>query len=135
MDAIPFIPMLRIVRPTYYAILAVFIASAFLTLAALAKLWFFDPVGDSARSYPFLPQFLSAVVLEAVAVVFIFVRYGLKHLSRVEVNKRREETSRFMREYIQYGTSVTIVSNRLPLMTESNEFREAVLERAKQGTL
>jgi len=125
--------MLSVIRPSYYALLGVFVLTAILTIATLAKLWWIDPLGTSVRSYPFLELLISSLILEAVAVVIAFVRLGLKYLPQVKVNKKKEETFRFMRDYIKNGTSVTIVSNRLSLLTQSKDFLEEVLKEAKGG--
>ena len=125
--------MLSVIRPSYYAFLGVFILTALLTIATLAKLWWIDPPGTAAQSYPFLWALISALILEPVALLIAFVRVGSKYMPRVEIHKKSEETFEFMCDYIKNGTSVTIVSNRLSLLTQSHDFLKEVLKEAKGG--
>ena len=140
--------MQRMTRHTYYVILGIFIASACLTMAGLAYIWFWAPAvqppvesaqGAAAtpvqpRDLPYLKIFVSTLLVEAVGVVFWFMRNGLKYLPEVKINKTEEQTFRFMRQLLTYGTSVTIVSNRLSLLTRSEEFRAAVTASAQNDT-
>lgn len=125
--------MPRLVHLTYYAVLGVFVCSACITLIAVAKLWFVDTGPDKLQSYPFLWQLISSAVLEAIAVVFLYLRTGLRYLPKVRVTKTKEATFRFMRDYIRDGSSVTIVSNRLSLLSESGDFLNDLIREAKNG--
>ncbi len=86
------------------------------------------------RNLPYLGTLVTALLIEAIAVVFLFVRSGLKYLPDVKVHKTEPDTFRFMTELLTFGTSVTIVSNRLSLLIRSDSFREAVMRKAEEGT-
>jgi len=86
------------------------------------------------RKLPYLGTLVTALLVEAVAVVFVFVRSGLKYLPEVKVHRTERDTFAFMAELLTFGTNVTIVSNRLSLLTRSDSFREAVTQRAENGT-
>jgi len=152
------------IRHTYYVILGIFIATAALTVAGVGYSWFSPqdapapapaspPISPSAtasisptisrtesppqikeRSLPYLGTLVTALLIEAIAVVFLFVRSGLKYLPEVKVHKTEPDTFRFMTQLLTFGTSVTIVSNRLSLLIRSDSFREAVMRKAEEGT-
>jgi hypothetical protein len=86
------------------------------------------------RKLPYLGTLVTALLVEAIAVVFVFVRTGLKYLPEVKVHKTESATFQFMTDLLTFGTSVTIVSNRLSLLTRSDLFREAVIRKARNGT-
>jgi hypothetical protein len=125
--------MIHVIRLTYYVVLFVFFCTALITLIAIGKLWFVDNQPDKLQGYPFLWALISSVVLEAAAIVLLFLRTGLKYLPKVEATKTKEATFRFMREYIRHGSSVTIVSNRLSLLTESEDFLNDLIREATNG--
>ena len=127
--------MQNAIKYTYYVILIVFIATATLSLLGLAYIWFQHPIdGDGKlRNLPYLGTLVTTLIVEAIAVVFAFVKSGLRYLPRVVSYKTEKETFKFMCEYIKQGTSVTIVSNRLTLLTRSNDFYNGVLREAQSG--
>lgn len=92
------------------------------------------PQSTNRKTLPYLGPLVTALLFEAIAIVFIFVRSGLKYLPEVKVHKTEPDTFRFMAELLTFGTSVTIVSNRLSLLTRSDSFREAVTRMAQNGT-
>ena len=104
-----------------------------ISVNSLGKLWWIDPPGTVPQAYPFLWALISALILEPVALVIIVARAGSKYIPRVEVHRKREETFAFMCNYIRHGTSVTIVSNRLSLLTQSDDFLDEVLKEANAG--
>ena len=93
-------------------------------------------VGSQGKreSLPYLGTLVIALLVEAIAVVFLFVRSGLKYLPQVKVDETEADTFRFMADLLTFGTSVTIVSNRLSLLTRSDLFRNAVTDKAQGGT-
>ena len=91
-----------------------------------------QPTGE--KKLPYLGPLVTALLFEAIAIVFIFVRSGLKYLPKVKVHKTEPETFEFMAELLNFGTSVTIVSNRLSLLTRSDIFQKAVKQKAENGT-
>jgi hypothetical protein len=57
----------------------------------------------------------------------------MKYLPEIATNKNESETFAFMCDYVKSGTTVTIVSNRLSLLTRSSGFYEEVEKGARQG--
>ena len=127
--------MQKAVKITYYVILWVFGASAALCLSGVVYIWFCQTPGAVAKitDLPYLSLLFSSLIVEAIGVVFLFVRRGMKYLPETETNKDELQTFRFMCDYVRRGTTVTIVSNRLSLLTQSTEFFQEVYDGAKNG--
>lgn len=127
--------MQNAIKHTYYVILWVFAASAALCLTGVTYIWFLQPaVGESKQTdLPYLNVLLPSLIIEAAGVVFLLVKRGMRYLPDTETNKKASETFRFMCDYVKRGTTVTIVSNRLSLLTQSPEFLKEVDEGAKRG--
>jgi hypothetical protein len=122
-------------KHTYYLILIVFAASALLCLSGVVYIWFFQPAGGTQKiaDLPYLGGLFSSLIIEAIGVVFLFVKRGFKYMPEAETNENASQTFKFMCEYIKGGTTVTIVSNRLSLLTQSPDFFKEVQEGAKSG--
>jgi hypothetical protein len=128
--------MQQTIRHTYYVILTIFAASAVLCICGLGYKWFYVPASapPGAKDLPYLGTLVTSILVEAAGVVIVFVKSGLKYLPEVATNKTEEETFKFMAHLLTRGTSVTIVSNRVSLLTRSEVFRDAVVRHAKEGT-
>src|SRR5688572_19242368 len=111
--------MQNAIKTTYYIILIVFAASAVLCLSGVTYIWFLQPKGSTANisDLPYLSVLFSSLIIEAIAVVFLFAKRGMKYLPEIETNKKESQTFAFMCDYVKGGTTVTIVSNRLSLLT------------------
>jgi len=127
--------MQNAIKTTYYIILGVFVASATLCLAGVVYIWFLQPSNGTAKmaDLPYLGPLFTSVIIEAIGVVFLFARRGLKYLPETETKKNETETFRFMCDYVKRGTTVTIVSNRLSLLTQSSDFFKEVEQGARKG--
>jgi hypothetical protein len=127
--------MQNAIKTTYYVILWVFGASAALCLAGVVYIWFLQPADTTIKlvDLPYLKILFGSPIVEAIGVVFLFVKRGMKYLPDTETNKDEAQTFRFMCEYIKQGTTVTIVSNRLSLLTQSPEFFQHVEKEARKG--
>lgn len=122
-------------KRTYYTILVVFALSAVLCIGGVVYTWTIadrTPEGDFAN-LPYLNVLFGSIIVEAIAVVIIVARKGIKYLPDVETNKSEDETFAFMRSYVSNGTSTTIVSNRASILTRSKDFLELVQQEARAG--
>ncbi len=126
--------MQSVLKHAIYLFLVIFALTALVSLGALVYLWYPAPNGSSASDLPYLKWLLGTVIAEVVGVVVLFAKKGLKYLPEVEVNKTEEETLDFMKRFIDSGSSVTIVSNRVAWLRKSEPIKRAITEMAKAGT-
>jgi hypothetical protein len=126
--------MQKIIKVSVYIFMVVFLLTAILILLALSKVWFFSSHDAQLQDLPYLGWLLGIVIAEAVGVVILFAKKGLKYLPEIEVNKTERETLEFMRRFIDSGSSVTIVSNRVAWLNKSNPIKLAITNMAKNGT-
>ena len=72
--------MQNAIKTTYYIILFVFVASAVLCLSGVTYIWFLQPAGSTAKitDLPYLNALFSSLIIEAIGVVFLFVKRGMK---------------------------------------------------------
>ena len=127
--------MLSIVRHTIYLFLFIFGVTALVSIAALVSLWISASNGADAKDLPYLEWLIGTLIAEVVAFVVLFARKGLKYLPEVEVNKEESETLEFMKKFIDSGSSVTIVSNRIAWLRKSAPIKDAITTMARKGTL
>lgn len=127
--------MQTILKHAIYIFLIIFAATAAVSLGALVYLWTFSSSDNTAKDLPYLGWLLGTVIAEVVGVVILLAKKGLKYLPEVEVNKAEDETLQFMKRFIDSGSSVTIVSNRLAWLRKSAPTKDAIMEMAKNGTL
>jgi hypothetical protein len=101
----------------------------------LVYIWFLQPTGSAKtiQDLPYLGSLFASLIIEAAGVVILFVKSGLRYLPKVETVKTEAATFQFMCDYVKNGTSVTIVSNRLSLLTQSPDFYKEILKGAKVG--
>ena len=123
--------MQDILRLTIRLFLAIFAATAILTVIGLAYLWFGSK--DSSK-FPYLGWLLTTLIAEVIGVIIMVGKRGLGYLPTVQINKDANETSAFMKSFISHGSSVTIVSNRLSWLTDAAELLRHIEERSKSGT-
>jgi hypothetical protein len=114
--------------------LTIFGLTALVSIGALVYLWFSASNGTETKELPYLGWLLSTVIAEVIAVIVIFAKKGLKYLPEVEINKKEAETHEFMKKFIDSGSSVTIVSNRVAWLRKSAPIREAITAMARNGT-
>jgi hypothetical protein len=126
--------MQNAIKITYYIILGVFVASAALCISGLAYVWFLQSPESAKSDLPYLGPLFSSLIIEAIGVVVMFAKQGMKYLPKVTTYNMPAETFKFMCDYIEQGTSVTIVSNRLTLLGQSDEFFQRVRAGAASGT-
>lgn len=127
--------MQTIIKSVIYLFRTIFAATAMITLGGVVYLWIFSNVDNPAKELPYLDWLFGSVIVEVVVFVIIFAKKGLKYLPEVEVNKTEYETLQFMQKFIDSGSSVTIVSNRVAWLRKSVPIKDAIMEMAKQGTL
>lgn len=127
--------MQTLLKTAFYVILIVFGLSAALCLLGVAYIWFFqsDNMPAKLTDLPYLSYLFYSLIVEAIGVVFLVVKRGLKYLPETETNKDEAQTFRFMCNYVKRGTTVTIVSNRLSLLTQSEDFFAEVRDGARNG--
>ena len=127
--------MQKIIKHAIYLFLVIFGMTAFVSIGALVFLWSQLSVEGGIKDLPHLGWLLTTVIAEVVGVVILFVKKGMKYLPEVEINKKEEETLEFMRKFINSGSSVTVVSNRVAWLRKSEPIKNAITEMARNGTL
>lgn len=123
--------MQKLLKSAIYLFLTIFALTAFLSLAALASLWWPSVTGGTAKELPYLTWLLGAVIAEVAAVVVLFAKKGMKYLPEVEISQTEGDTLKF----IDSGSSVTVVSNRVAWLRKSEPITLAITEMARNGTL
>lgn len=123
--------MQKILKHTLYIFLFIFVATALITFAGVFKLWFLD--GDPSK-LTYLDGFVAAVITEVTAIIIAFAKTGLKYLPEVITNKNEDETLDFMKRFIDSGSSVTIVSNRVAWLRKGHTIIEEIKEMAQAGS-
>lgn len=127
--------MQKILRHTIYLFLTIFACTALLSLVALGTLWWQMALGGAAIDPPYLKWLLGAVVVEVAVAVVLFAKKGMKYLPEVETNQAEAVTLEFMRRFIDSGSSVTVVSNRVAWLKKSEPITQAITDMARKGTL
>jgi hypothetical protein len=127
--------MQTILKHAIYLFLIIFAITAVVSLGALIYLWTFSNDDSPAKDLPYLGWLLGAVIAEVAGVVLLFAKKGFKYLPEVEVNQAESETLQFMKKFIDSGSSVTIVSNRIAWLRKSDPIKDAIIGMAKNGTL
>jgi hypothetical protein len=123
--------MQNLVKTTIYIFLAIFTATAVLTIVGLGYLWF---GGKWKEAPPYLGWLLCILLAEVIGVVIMVGKRGLLYLPDIKVNHSRSETDSFMKDFIAHGSSVTIVSNRLAWLIDATEVQGEITRRARSGT-
>lgn len=126
--------MQAILKLTVRIFLMIFAVTAFISLVALCYLWYAISTGSALKDLPYLGWLLSIAIAEVVGVVIMFAKQGLKYLPEVEVNKKESETLEFMKNFIDSGSSVTVVTNRMAWIRKSVPIKDAIIQIAKNGT-
>lgn len=126
--------MQSVFKHAIYLFLAIFAMTAIVSIIALAYLWYSMFNGSETKDLPYLYWLLIIVIAEVVGVVVLIAKKGLKYLPEVEVNKKEAETLEFMKKFIDSGSSVTIVSNRIAWLRKSTPITEAIIAMAESGT-
>lgn len=126
--------MQSVIKHVVYVFLGIFILTAIVSLGALVWLWLSGTGETPITDLPYLKWLLGAVIAEVAGVVVLIAKKGLKYLPEVELNKTEEETLKFMKRFIDSGSSVTIVSNRIAWLRKSEPIKSAITEMAQNGT-
>jgi hypothetical protein len=127
--------MQKILKHTIYIFLIIFFATATVSLGALVYLWISSSGDTPVKDLPYLRWLLGMVIAEVAVSVILFAKKGLKYLPEVKVNQEESETLQFMKKFIDSGSSVTIVTNRIAWLRKSDPIKDAIIEMAKNGTL
>lgn len=127
--------MQKILKHVIYVFLVIFGITAAMSLAAVASLWWPREPGTPAPDLPYLNWLLSSVIVEVVGVVVLIAKKGVKYLPDVEVDKTEQDTLRFMQKFINSGSSVTIVSNRVAWLRRSEPIAKEIADMALKGTM
>ena len=121
--------MLKIIKNTITAFVVITVMTSLLTLFGIFYMWFFN----NNQELLFIRWLIGSVIIEIVTVVILYVKYGLKYLPSVEVNKIKDKTNLFMEKFISTGTSATIVSNRLSWLTKNRSMIDMIKIKIKEG--
>jgi len=127
--------MQKILKHAIYLFLFIFGITAFVSIGALVFLWSQFNVEQGIKELPYLGWLLTAVIAEVIGVVILFAKKGMKYLPEVKINKKEVETLEFMRNFINSGSSVTVVSNRIAWLRKSEPIKKAIIDMARNGTL
>lgn len=127
--------MQKILKQAIYLFLFIFAATAIISLGALVYLWSQSTTESAAKDFPYLGWLLGIVIAEVVGVVILFAKKGMKYLPDVEINNTEIDTLQFMKKFIDSGSSVTVVSNRVAWLRKSEPIANSITEMAKNGTL
>lgn len=122
--------MQKILKHTIYLFLTIFGATAIISLSALIYLWWLSTTDSGVKELPYLGWLLTTVIAEVVGVVIIFAKKGIKYLPEVEINKEESETLQFMKKFIDSGSSVTVVSNRIAWLRKSEPIKTEIIKMA-----
>jgi hypothetical protein len=126
--------MQKILKHAIYLFLTIFGITAFVSIGALVYLWSESGAEQGIKELPYLGWLLTTVIAEVVGVVILFAKKGMKYLPEVEINKEEKETLEFMRNFINSGSSVTVVSNRVAWLRKSEPIKNAITDMARNGT-
>jgi len=129
--------MQRILKHVIYAFLSIFVLTAVMCLLGLGSIWWPELRGakDPVPSLPYLGGLLSVVILDAIGIIILYAEKGVKYLPDVEIDKTEEDTLKFMQKFINSGSSVTIVSNRVAWLKKSEPITKNIKDMACRGTL
>lgn len=127
--------MQKILKHVIYLFLVIFAATAVISLGALVYIWWPSTSDSGVKELPYLGWLLTTVIAEVVGVVVLFAKKGLKYLPEVEINKRESETLQFMKKFIDSGSTVTVVSNRVAWLRKSDPIKSEIMKMAQNGTL
>ena len=127
--------MQKILKHAIYLFLGIFGLTAASSIGALIYLWSQYRVESGIKELPYLDWLLLTVIAEVVGVIILFAKKGLKYLPEIEINKDESQTLDFMRRFINSGSSVTVVSNRVAWLRKSEPIRSAITNMAINGTL
>lgn len=103
--------------------------TAFLVFCGLVYIWFINPSGD----LPYLGWLATLIIPEVVGIVFVIARKGLKYLPKVQTDKTRDQTLKFMKKFISIGSSATIVSNRVSWLTGQTALVRLLRQKIDDG--
>ncbi len=126
--------MQKILKHTIYIFLTIFACTAIISLGALVYLWINSDNESAVKDLPYLGWLLSIIIVQVVGVVVLIAKKGLKYLPDIVVNKTESETLQFMKKFIDSGSSVIIVSNRLAWLRKSDPIKDDIIAMAKNGT-
>lgn len=124
--------MQKLLKNALYMFLFIFAITALTTLGGVIYFWLQFTAENGVKELPYLDFLIFTVIFEVACVVTLFVRKGLKYLPEVEINKKEKETLEFIKKFIDSGSSVTVVSNRLAWLRKPE--LNAITEMAKKGT-
>lgn len=127
--------MQKILKHAIYLFLTIFAFTAIISLGALVYLWWQSTPEAGLKELPYLGWLLTIVIAEVVGVVILLAKKGIKYLPEVQINKEESETLQFMKKFIDSGSSVTVVSNRVAWLKKSSPIASAIMTMAKNGTL
>jgi hypothetical protein len=126
--------MLKLIKTALYMFIVIVGATALLVICGIAYLWFF-PSKSAPSDLPYLGHFVTALILEIVAVVLALAHKGFRYLPHVENHKEEAMTLDFMRRFISRGSTVQIVSSRLSWINIAPDLIAEVRAKAQAGTL
>lgn len=122
--------MQQVLKVSIYVFLAIFAATAILTIAGLAYLWFGD---RQIADLPYLSWLIFVLLAEVIGVIVMIAKRGVLYLPDIRTNRNTAETSSFMRDFVAHGSSVTIVSNRLGWLVQDTELQQEIIRRVQSG--
>ena len=127
--------MQSITKHAIYIFLIIFALTALMCLGALGYLWYSSIANNSKTDLPYLSWLLGVVIAEVVGFVVVLAKKGVKFLPEVKMNETEDQTFKFMLDFINSGSSVVIVSNRVAWLNRSAHIVPAIVAMANKGRL
>lgn len=121
--------MFKILKYTLISFLVITIATAITGLVGIFWSW----LRPSNVELPFLKWVIGVSLAQIVGVVIVFAQKSIKYLPEVVTNKTKDETVRFMEDFIFSGSSATIVTNRASWIIGNMKLIEAINEKTSHG--
>ncbi|QDE31431.1 hypothetical protein [Shewanella polaris] len=122
--------MQNLVKYTLYLFLLITGLTAALTLVGIGYSWFFS----EAKELSHLKWLIGSVIIEMVAVVLMLAKKGMKYLPDTQTDKAKNDTLKFMEDFISAGTSATVVSNRVSWLAGNDKLISILQSKAASGT-
>ena len=117
-----------LIKYIVYTFLIITIFTALLTLGGIIMVWI-----DSSLSLPYLETLVVTLLIEAISCVFMFARKGLGYLPQVVTNKTKEQTIKFLEDFISSGSSASIYSSRVSWLIGNKPLQEILNKKIEEG--
>jgi hypothetical protein len=122
--------MMKLMRWTAWSFLAVYVASAIVTLLGVAYLLWKEPVPTPT----YMEWLIGSCICQTVAVLVFIVRKGVSYIPDIHACRDREKNRRFLKEFIERGSTVQIVSRDISWIQSSDDMQKSIISRSLAGT-